>query len=296
MNQARKSRRGDTPVKSVPLQKVLGQAEEIKESIEDAAIDLASVNQSLKQEPPSALPAEKIEGALARNEEAEQQVAKAAVDLEHVNTELAKEVAERIDIESELADTKVDLAEAREDLSISRANEEETRQAAHQDALTGLPNRLAFERRLDHGLVQAKRHGSGVAVLFVDLDRFKSINDSHGHGLGDKVLLMVANRLQSLVRGEDMVSRWGGDEFVCVLLGVSEAVDVAGRAESMIRSVAETFEVDGTAFTIRASIGVAMFPRDGDAADVLLKKADEAMYQAKRSTTRVRLFGESAAD
>ena len=223
-------------------------------------------------------------------------VAKAADDLHQVNIELAKEVAERVVIESELADTKTDLAEVRDDLSKSQAKEEETRKFALQDALTGLPNRVLFEQDLDQGLIQAKRHGWGLAVLFIDIDKFKSINDSYGHDLGDKVLLMVANRLQSFVREEDTVSRWGGDEFVCLLLEVKQEADVTRLAEKMVNRIAEACEFNGIVLSIRASIGIAIYPADGETADILFKNADTAMYKAKGTEKRVVLFRESAFD
>ena len=231
---------------------------------------------------------------MAQNEVVEQKVAKAADDLHEVNAELAKEVAERTIIEAELADTKSDLAEARDDLSTSRANEEETRQNSLKDAVTGLPNRLLFEQRLEHGLLQAKRRGWGLAVMFIDIDKFKSINDTHGHDQGDKVLITVANRLQASVRGEDTVSRWGGDEFVCLLLDIKQEADVARIGEKMAGRIAEALELDGTGLSVKASIGVAVYPGDGTTADSLLKSADKAMYRAKGTEKRVVLFGASA--
>jgi PleD family two-component response regulator len=171
--------------------------------------------------------------ALTQNEDVEQKVAKAADELKLVNVQLTDEIAERIVIESELANTKTDLAEARDNLSQAQAKTDEAQQIALQDALTGLPNRVSFEQGLDHGLIQAKRHGWGFAVLFIDIDKFKSINDIYGHDLGDQVLLMVANRLMSSVRAEDLVSRWGGDEFVCLLFEVKKKsrCDSPGRED-----------------------------------------------------------------
>ena len=278
------------------LGQVLNQSEDIKLRVEEAATDLASVNVTLKQEGKAGPPAQAIDEAVVQNEAVEQKVVKAAEDLHEVNAELAKEVAERIVIESELADTKANLAEARDDLSQSRANEEAARRRSLQDPVTGLPNRVLFDQRLDHGLIQAKRHGWGLAVVFIDIDRFKSINDVHGHDLGDKVLLTVANRLQASVRGEDTVSRWGGDEFACILLGVNKEADVARIAEKMIDRIAEVGEFDGTLLSIGASIGVALYPGDGHTADILFKNADRAMYRAKETEKKVMLFRESASN
>jgi diguanylate cyclase (GGDEF)-like protein len=283
------------PAKSISLERVLDQSEEIKEHVEEAASELASVNAAL-QERKVRLPVQTIEEVIAQNQEVEHKVAKAADDLDQVNARLAKEVAERIGIDSELVETKTDLSEARDDLSKAQAKEKEARQIALHDAITGLPNRVLFDQRLDHGLIQAKRYGWGLAVMFIDLDKFKSINDSYGHDLGDKVLLMVANRLQAFLRGEDTVSRWGGDEFVCLLLDVKQEADAARLAEKMVYRIAEACEFNGTVLSIRASIGVTIYPGDGETADILLKNADRAMYKAKGTGKRVMLFRESASD
>lgn len=276
--------------KSSSLGGVLKKTDKIKETVKEAAADLTSVNKALKQDN---VPAQAINQLVTQNEDAERKVAKAAEDLKLVSAKLAKEVAGRKDIESELADTKTDLAEVRDDLSKSRVKEEEAQQIALQDPLTGLPNRVSFEQRLDHGLIQAKRHGWGLAVLFIDIDKFKTINDSHGHDLGDQVLLMVANRLQSCVRDADMVSRWGGDEFVCLLLEVKQDSDVVRLAEKMIARIAEACELNGVPISIRASIGIALYPADGETADILFKSADTAMYAAKGTEKRVVLFRKS---
>ncbi|MBS4059525.1 MAG: diguanylate cyclase [Bacteroidetes bacterium] len=260
------------------LGRVLKKNEKIKETVKDAATELTSINKALQQEK---VPAQVIKQALVQNEDVEQKVAKAAVDLKLVNARLAKELAERIVIETELADTKTDLAEARDDLSEAQVKTEEAQFVALQDALTGLPNRVSFEQALDQGLLQAKRHGWGLAVLFIDIDKFKNINDSYGHDLGDHVLLIVANRLKSFLRDEDMVSRWGGDEFVCLLFEVKQAADVTRLAGKMINRIAEACEFNGTTLSIRASIGIAIYPADGETADVLFKNADIAMYKAK---------------
>lgn len=276
--------------KKASLEHVLKKNKKIKETVKKAASKLTSVNKVLKQEK---VPVQVLKQALTQNEDVEQKVAKAADDLKLVNVKLAEEMAERMVIESELANTKTNLAEVRDDLSKAQVKTEEAQQTALKDALTGLPNRVSFEQGLDHGLIQAKRHGWGLAVLFIDIDKFKSINDSYGHDLGDQVLLMVADRLQSFVRGEDLVSRWGGDEFVCLLFEVNQEADVTRLAEKMVDRIAETCEFNGVSLSIRASIGIAIYPADGETADILFKNADIAMYQAKGSEKRVVLYRES---
>lgn len=269
--------------KKAALGGVLKKTGKIKETVKKAATELSSVNEVLRQDNKP----QTVKAALSQNEGAEQKVTEAADDLKLVHATLAEEVAERTVIESELADAKTELAAVRDDLSKSQVKEEEAQQLARQDALTGLPNRVSFEQRLDHGLTQAKRYGRKLAVLFIDVDKFKSINDSYGHDLGDQVLLMVAKRLQSSIRDEDMVSRWGGDEFVCLLLEVKQDADVTRLAEQMVKRIAEACEFNGTTLSIRASIGIAIYPTDGKTADILFKNADTAMYKAKETKTGV---------
>ncbi len=296
MKSKSKDLRKTVPAKKVSLRGVLNKNKKIKKNVKQAARELNSINKVLKQEKKVNLPVQIINETITQNEDVEHKVAKAANDLDRVNIELAKEVAKRVVIESELADTKTDLAEVHDDLSKSQAKEEETRKITLQDALTGLPNRVSFEQDLDQGLIQAKRHGWGLAVLFIDIDNFKSVNDSYGHDLGDKVLLMMANRLQSFVRNEDTVSRWGGDEFVCLLLEVKQEADVTRLAEKMVNRIAAACEFNGIVLSIRASIGIAIHPADGETADILFKNADTAMFKAKGTEKRVALFRESAFD
>ena len=284
----------NVPAKNAPLERVLKKNEKIKETVKQAASELTSVNEVLKRGKGVEVPVQIIKEVITQNKEVEYKVAKAADDLHQVNAELVKEMAERVVLESELADTKTDLADVRDDLSKSQAKEEETRKSAFKDALTGLPNRVLFEQSLDNGLIQAKRHGWGLAVLFIDIDKFKSINDTYGHDMGDKVLIMVADRLKSTVREEDMISRWAGDEFVCLLLEVKQEADVTRLAENMVDRISETCEFYGTVLSISVSIGIATYPADGKTADILFKNADTAMYKAKGTEKRVALFRESA--
>ncbi|WP_233081020.1 GGDEF domain-containing protein [Rheinheimera soli] len=274
-------------VKRATLHGVLKKNEEIKLDVGRAAGELASVNDVLKQENAS-LKAMRI--ALTQNADAEIRVAKAADDLKRVNVKLANEIAVRIGIESELDTIKADLATVRDDLLQAQVTGLQAQQLALTDALTGLANRASYEQALNQGLAQARRQGWGLAVMFIDVDKFKTINDSHGHEMGDKVLLMVANRLQSFIRDGDMVSRWGGDEFVCLLLEVKDKNDVLCLARKLAVRVAEAVTLSGLTLHIKISIGIALFPADGDTAQLLIKHADTAMYQAKGSAQQVMLF------
>ncbi len=285
----------DKPIQTshIPLKRVLDQSEEIQESVKDAADQLSSVNLALKQEDKDNLPVQSIQEVVTQNEEIEQKLVKAADDLHQVNAELAKAVAERIEIESELVDKRNDLSEVYAALSKSQSQEEDAIYIGLHDALTELPNRLLFEQRLDYGLIQAKRHSWKLAILFIDLDKFKYINDTYGHQIGDKVLMLVANRLKVFVRGEDTVSRWGGDEFVCILLNVNLEADVISLAEKIVAHIAEECEFDGIVLSISATIGIAIYPQDGETADILFKNVDRAMYKSKGTDQRVTLFSQS---
>ena len=285
----------DKPIQTshIPLKRVLDQSEEIQESVKDAADQLSSVNLALKQEDKDNLPVQSIQEVVTQNEEIEQKLVKAADDLHQVNAELAKAVAERIEIESELVDKRNDLSEVYAALSKSQSQEEDAIYIGLHDALTELPNRLLFEQRLDYGLIQAKRHNWKIAILFIDLDKFKDINDTYGHQIGDKVLMLVANRLKVFVRGEDTVSRWGGDEFVCILLNVNLEADVISLAEKIVAHIAEECEFDGIVLSISATIGIAIYPQDGETADILFKNVDRAMYKSKGTDQRVTLFSQS---
>ncbi|HET9580875.1 MAG TPA: EAL domain-containing protein [Usitatibacter sp.] len=152
---------------------------------------------------------------------------------------------------------------------------------ATHDTLTSLPNRALFNESLNHAVARAERHGRSLAVFFVDLDRFKFINDSLGHGVGDRVLQEAASRLTNSVRSSDLVARLGGDEFVLLLEEFGSAGDVAEIAGKMLKGFESTFIVDGHELALSASIGICTYPDDGLDAQTLLSNADIAMYRAK---------------
>ncbi|MGH8206260.1 MAG: diguanylate cyclase domain-containing protein, partial [Steroidobacteraceae bacterium] len=162
---------------------------------------------------------------------------------------------------------------------------------AHHDQLTGLPNRLFLAHHLPGAIENAKREGSMLAVLFLDLDRFKHINDSRGHETGDKLLKKVAERVRSTVRAEDTVVRMGGDEFIVVLQGISRTEVIAEMAARINEALRAPIVVDGRALVATASIGVGLYPRDGADMGELLRHSDTAMYQAKaRGRNNFQLF------
>ncbi|WP_049723693.1 putative bifunctional diguanylate cyclase/phosphodiesterase [Gilvimarinus polysaccharolyticus] len=154
---------------------------------------------------------------------------------------------------------------------------------AYHDALTSLPNRALFYDRISHGLVRSARAGSKLALLLLDIDRFKIVNDSLGHDAGDILLKTIAGRLDEGVRDMDTVARLGGDEFVVVLEGVNDIEDVRFVANKLLAQLARPIEVSGHDISITASIGISVYPEDGEATDELLKNADIAMYKAKEA-------------
>jgi diguanylate cyclase (GGDEF)-like protein/PAS domain S-box-containing protein len=154
---------------------------------------------------------------------------------------------------------------------------------AHHDALTGLPNRLLLRSRLAQALANAQRHGSLVALLFIDLDNFKRINDSLGHHVGDLVLQAAARRLQDCVRQEDILARLGGDEFVLVLWSLSHAGEAAQVADKVLKTLDLPFHVNSHELHVSGSVGISMSPADGGDVETLMRAADTAMYHAKEN-------------
>jgi diguanylate cyclase (GGDEF)-like protein/PAS domain S-box-containing protein len=169
------------------------------------------------------------------------------------------------------------------DVSAARAVARQMTHLAQHDFLTDLPNRMLLNDRLGQAIVSARRREKKVAVLFLDLDGFKHINDSLGHRIGDKLLQSVASRLVACVRESDTVSRQGGDEFVVLLSEVEHSEDVAITAGRMLQAVAEAHSIEGHDLHVTSSIGVSTYPDDGLNAETLLKNADTAMYQAKEN-------------
>ena len=169
------------------------------------------------------------------------------------------------------------------DISERKAYEVRLRHLAEYDPLTKLPNRALLRDRLMHAIGLAARKGGKIAVLFLDLDRFKNINDSLGHAVGDQMLIEAARRLRSAVRGSDTVSRLGGDEFVLLLTELETPDHAAHVAEKLLQVVAEPFSLEGHELNVTPSIGIALFPEDGADPDALLKNADTAMYHAKEN-------------
>jgi diguanylate cyclase (GGDEF)-like protein/PAS domain S-box-containing protein len=169
------------------------------------------------------------------------------------------------------------------DISERKSLEERTRHMAEHDFLTGLPNRILLIDRVSQAIASSRRNGTQFALLFLDLDRFKFVNDSMGHHIGDRLLQEVARRLKKCVRAIDTVSRQGGDEFIILLADIGLPKQVARIAQNVMDEVGRTCAIDGHEFSVTACIGISTYPNDGDDIDTLLQHADIAMYYAKES-------------
>lgn len=250
------------------LAKALGRTEQVKDLVERSASELGAINTSLKHEAGLNGLSTNQHATLQKNQAVEEKVQDASGKLEAVTRELQAAVCQRQDLELQLAAvTEQELV---------------ARRAALHDPLTGLANRSLFYDRLEHGLAQAKRHNLALAVLFLDLDGFKAINDLHGHDVGDALLQTVADRLTENTRDDDTVSRIGGDEFLILVMGASDKQSVTHLAQKIARHIQAPCKLVVGQVSIKLSIGIARFPEDGESAETLVKQADVAMYRVKR--------------
>jgi diguanylate cyclase (GGDEF)-like protein len=186
------------------------------------------------------------------------------------------------ELEQALSQSAAELQRVQSALSESLAREAQAQQLAWHDPLTGLPNRRGFEASTVSTLARRRTGSSVFALLFIDLDDFKHVNDHHGHAVGDELLCVIGQRLVHALRAGDLVSRQGGDEFLCLLPEVQDAEHAAAIAHKLFDSVAAPCLLGGVPLQVRPSIGVALYPRDGDNIAALIAQADGAMYQAKR--------------
>ncbi|MEO8341295.1 MAG: GGDEF domain-containing protein [Nitrospirota bacterium] len=260
----------DTRAKS--LTKLLEENEQVKNLVQKSAEELSWVITGIEQALANGGPLPGVEIRIEQSKAIESKLQEASEKLTIVNRALEGEVRERGLVDHQLA--------------ASIEQEEGARYAAFHDVLTGLPNRTLFHDRLEHGIAQAKRYGRTLAVMFVDLDKFKSINDTYGHAAGDIVLRTTAQRLKDNTRGDDTVSRHGGDEFLYLLTEVHDEKAMAMIAEKIITMIQVPCNVSLPDLTISPSIGacigISIFPKNGATANTLIKRADEAMYRAKQ--------------
>jgi diguanylate cyclase (GGDEF)-like protein len=278
-----KTRTEESPNKAPTLAAALEENKDVKVRVEGAASDLAAS---------SALLETKIAGgdselaarvALKVSKEVEDKVQECADDLHSVNETLAQGVAAIEHTESALAIARDSLVETQAALVAAQAGEFEALLAARHDSATGLPNREYFNSRLNHDIAVAARQGFEVAVMFFDLDKFKSINDTHGHTAGDAVLKQVAARLLEHCRIEDTVCRTGGDEFLYLLIDPKGRENIERIASALLEALAMPVVLEGLEIVVRPSIGISLYPEHGTSASELIGNADAAMYAAKKS-------------
>ena len=258
-----------------PLSNVVRDARQVQEMVAECHDDLVEVNARMRRDFDDPRLPSAAAGTLQKSEAVQEKVGTVSDKVAIITDELVEHVRDRHQIDSELAAVVEQEAAARH--------------AAVHDYLTGLPNRALWEDRMQHGLAQAKRHGWGMGVLFIDLEEFNRVNDNLGHAAGDRLLVIVAQRLLDNARADDTVARYGGDEFACLLLEIRSESDAVGVAQSVLDTLNRPIELDvggrPCQATVRASIGIALFPQHGDSAKALLHAADAAMYCAKKKRT-----------
>jgi diguanylate cyclase (GGDEF)-like protein len=205
--------------------------------------------------------------------------------LDRLHEARAHDVAQCTRLEHELVAAQAALAQARSALLGTEAEVRRARHLALHDSLTLLPNRNGLHQRLDATFALPRPIAPAVALLYLDLDGFKLINDSHGHAIGDELLRIVAARLVRAVRADDLVSRFGGDEFVCLLADMQDRDSLSHLACKLWDAVSAPVRLGRLTLVVRPSIGIALSPADGSTAEALLQAADAAMYRAKRTQT-----------
>ncbi|MEO7530403.1 MAG: GGDEF domain-containing protein [Sediminibacterium sp.] len=258
----------------VAIAHALARSELVQVAVETCADDLAAANSAFKRTMAGGSLVEAAHTSLAITERVESKVRESSDELLEVNESLAKGIAD-------LKITETALTRSREALAETEANLATARMRALHDPATTLPTRELFDNRLTHAISLADRHGWTLAVMFLDLDGFKTINDTHGHSAGDGVLKEVANRLLEHSREEDTVCRNGGDEFLYLLVNPQGTKNIRRIADHVLMTIARPIAVDGLQLVIKASIGIAVYPDDGTSPQQLVKNADTAMYGAK---------------
>ena len=255
------------------LTEMLSHSEHIRGLIQQSAAAVISAGAGMQHIFLSSAPLPGVSQVLDHHAAATRDLREAVERLMALNEVLHGEIRERTLLDHQLA--------------AAFEQEEGSRKAALHDQLTGLSNRVLFYDRLEHGIAQATRHGWMLAVMFVDLNEFKSINDTHGHEAGDAVLKSIALRLTQTTRHEDTVSRHGGDEFLCLITPLHEQKHIAMIAAKILAAIHAPCKVCGrdglVNLWVGGSIGISVFPQDGASAAELIRRADVAMYVAKES-------------
>jgi diguanylate cyclase len=282
------------------LETALEKSQIVKDKIADCALELSGVNETVKKEMAAGITLQQAKKALAQSEDVEDKVQECADELHGVNEVLASEIEDREALNRKLQETERKLSAAKHTLSdmgdvlsVAHQATKEARQRSMHDFVTGIPNRQLFNEHLEKAIALAQRGDWILGVMFMDLDGFKQINDSHGHAIGDKVLQTVAQRLQERVRSGDTACRYGGDEFLYLLVNPRSIENIGGIAQKVSARISQIMVFDDLTLTIQPSIGIAVYPGDGSTGVELVAKADAAMYRAKETKTGYKFFNEA---
>ena len=250
------------------LSMVLGDVEHVKDLLTQSLMELTHVNFALSTEIDQKLVAPNVNRVLQQNQLVAQRVLRMSDKVASVAQALQVQMQDRRNLVQQLA------AAHEQEFAISNG--------AMHDALTGLPNRVLFNDRLERGLAHARRCDLALTVMCVDLDAFQEVNDFHGHDAGNTVLQTIAERLQEHTREDDTVSRQTGDEFLFMFMGSGDVRAVARLAQKIGKRIETPCRFQTREISVKASIGIAQFPRNGGTADALVREADAAMFVAKR--------------
>ena len=266
--------------------------QEIQGKLGACATELSTINEALKEE----FVSNRLSGIphqiIAHSENVKHRIRECTGELNEVSQILTKEMVGREQLNNKLIETrrilsgtKNILSNMQRVLSISLGEVEKAQLRALHDYNTGIPNRQLFYDRLQQSMALAKRCDWTLAVMFIDLDRFKLINDNFGHATGDEVLKTVAQRLNEQVRSEDTICRYGGDEFLYLLVNPGGIADIQRIAKKVHTSIAKTMNIGELTLSVESSIGIAVYPDDGMTVEELISNADTAMYHAKSQKT-----------
>lgn len=203
--------------------------------------------------------------------------------LERMSRVAVQQVAQQQQLQREVTAAKIDWAAMPAAVGAAKADEKRARYLAMHDSITTLPNERYVHEQLEQAIMKCQTPWDSMALLYIDLDGFKAVNETYGRDIGNDVLRVIAARLRRIVRAEDIVGRVGGDEFVCVLTGSPKQDQVSRIACHLFDKISAAITFGGLSFSIRSSIGIAMYPQDGATTATLLRTAERAMYQAKRA-------------
>lgn len=272
------------PDQSAP-ELALEQSQEVKAKVEACAEEISASNATVQAKIAEGATTLSAPSALAVGRNVQGRIQEVADDLHTVSETLTKGIEELKQLEADLSESRIALAESNAALATATEAEKEARQLALHDSTTGLPNRTLFDARLDQAISMAKRHCWTLAVMFLDLDGFKTINDTHGHAAGDAVLNEVANRLSSHARAEDTVCRNGGDEFLYLLVNPGNLQSIEHIVRSVRQRISQPMAVGNLRLGVDASVGIAVYTSNSHSAEELICLADSAMYKAKKGRT-----------